>query len=95
MSMILPSSDKAPDYISSPDMAAFTIGRVVIATLTTGRPLTASGLLTRLAQIAEGDTKDIPAGVNAEMASGALQYLANVSRGPPREPAPDGPRTTE
>lgn len=75
------SSGTTPDYISSPDMAAFTIGRVVIAFLATGRPLTNSKLLARLAQIAAGDTKDIPAGVNAEMASGALQYLAGVEGG--------------
>ena len=74
------SSGTTPDYISSPDMAAFTIGRVVIASLATGCPLTDSGLWARLAQIAEGDTKDIPAGVNAQMASGALQYLAGVER---------------
>ena len=75
------SSGTTPDYISSPDMAAFTIGRVVIASLATGLPLTGSGLLTRLAQIAAGDTKDIPAGVNAQMASGALQYLASLEGG--------------
>lgn len=79
--MPFPSSGKTPDYISSPDMAAFTIGRVVIASLATGLPLTDSGLLARLAQIAEGIAKDIPAGVNAEMASGALQYLAGVEGG--------------
>ena len=75
------SSGTTPDYISSPDMAAFTIGRVVIASLATGRPFTESCLLTRFAQIAAGDTKHIPAGVNAQMASGALQYLARVGGG--------------
>lgn len=78
MTMNFPPSDKASDYISSPDMAAFTIGRVVIATLAAGRPLKAAGLRTRLAQIAKGDTRDLPAGVNAEMAAGALRYLASV-----------------
>ncbi len=68
-----------PDYISSPDMAAFTIGRVVIAALTTGYPLTNSRLLARLRKIAAGNTKDIPAGVNAEMALGALRYLTSLN----------------
>ena len=73
------SSGTTPDYISSPDMAAFTIGRVVIAALTTGCPLTNSGLLAQLDEIAGGNTKEVPAGVNAEMALGALQYLASVN----------------
>lgn len=78
MTMDFPPSEKVSDYISSPDMAAFTIGRVVIATLAAGHPLKAAELRTRLAQIAKGDTQDLPAGVNAEMASGALRYLASL-----------------
>lgn len=62
-------------------MAAFTIGRVMIAALTTGCSLKNSELLARLGEIADGNTKDIPAGVNAEMALGALQYLASVNVG--------------
>lgn len=78
MPMQLPASDASPEYISSPDMAAFTIGRVVIAALVTGCPLSNSGLLERLDRIAGGDPEDIPPGVNAEMASGALQHLVSV-----------------
>jgi len=73
------SSDELSEYISSPDMAAFTIGRLVIATLTTGRSITAKDLRTRLSQIAKGDTQDLPPGVNAEMAKGALRYLASMN----------------
>lgn len=66
----------AVGYAGSPDMAAFTIGRVVIAMLAADRPLTASTLQAWLNQIADGDTAALPAGVNAEMAAGALQHLA-------------------
>lgn len=66
----------AVDYVGSPDMAAFTIGRVVIAMLAGDRPLSEAALLTWLNQIAGGNTEALPAGVNAEMAAGALQHLA-------------------
>lgn len=66
---------KAPDYLNNPDMVAFTIGRVVMAKMTTGRPLNWTTLRTRLMHIAEGDTADLPAGVNAEMALPALRNL--------------------
>ena len=71
------SSGTTPDYISSPDMAAFTIGRVVIASLATGRPFTESCLLTRLAQIAAGDTKHIPenGGEKLGHGSGGMELL--------------------
>lgn len=64
-----------PDYLNNPDMIAFTIGRVVMAKMTTGRPLSWNTLRARLMHIAEGDTADLPAGVNAEMALAALRYL--------------------
>lgn len=66
---------KGPDYLSSPDMAAFTIGRVVMAKMVAGRPLSWNMLRARLMHIAEGDTADLSAGVNAEMALAALRYL--------------------
>ncbi|QLH15296.1 hypothetical protein HYQ43_13945 [Paracoccus pantotrophus] len=66
---------KGPDYLNSPDMVAFTIGRVVMAKMTAGRPLSWNTLRARLMHIAEGDTVDLPAGVNTEMALAALRYL--------------------
>lgn len=66
----------AVDYAESPDMAAFTIGRVVIAMMAADRRLTASMLVTWLNQIADGDAVALPVGVNADMAAGALRHLA-------------------
>lgn len=66
---------KGPDYLNSPDMVAFTIGRIVMAKMTAGRSLSWNTLRARLKHIAEGDTVDLPAGVNAEMALAALRYL--------------------
>lgn len=66
---------KGPDYLSNPDMVAFTIGRVVMAKMTAGRSLSWNTLRARLMHIAEGDTADLPAGVNAEMALAVLRYL--------------------
>jgi len=66
---------KGPDYLNNPDMVAFTIGWIVMAKMTTGSPLSWNTLRARLIYIAEGDTADLPAGVNAEMALAALRYL--------------------
>lgn len=70
---------KGPDYLNSPDMVAFTIGRVVMAKMTSGRSLSWNTLRARLRHIAEGETADLPAGVNAEMALAALRYLPEPS----------------
>ena len=59
----------AVGYAGSPDMAAFTIGRVVIAMLAADRPLTASTLQAWLDQIADGDTATLPASVRRMLAA--------------------------
>lgn len=62
-------------YLESPDMVAFTIGRVVMGKMIAGRPLSWDTLRARLEAIAQGDEVDADAGVHPDMAIAALQYM--------------------
>lgn len=62
-------------YMNSPDMAAFTIGRVSIDLLNSGQSLSETALLARLIRVTERGMADPSTGVSAQMAQGALQYL--------------------
>lgn len=66
------------DYVRSPDMVAFTIGRLVCAKVAGGREVSLAGLILRLQQIADGTSDYLPEGVSQDMAAAALNHLLST-----------------
>lgn len=69
------SQSSSADYVKNPDMVAFTVGRLVCAKVAGGREVSLAALISRLEQIASGESNHRPEGVSPEMAAAALNYL--------------------
>lgn len=65
----------APDYMATPDMAAFTIGQIAIAALREGGTFSVETLRRQLTRIACGHDDAVAARVNPDMALAALRYI--------------------
>jgi len=66
---------RAPEYVTNPDMAAFTIGQVALAALRDEGALSMETLRKYLARIAAGRDDAAATRVNPDMALGALRYI--------------------
>lgn len=66
------------DYVTNPDMVAFTVGRLICAKVADGREVSLAALLSRLQQIAGGGSDYRPEGVSPEMAAAALAHLTGA-----------------
>ncbi|WCR20867.1 hypothetical protein JHW40_23045 (plasmid) [Paracoccus alcaliphilus] len=66
---------QAPEYVTSPDMAAFTIGQIVIALLADGGEVSLETVRKQLIRVSMGHCRTLDARVSAEMALGALDYI--------------------
>ena len=76
--IIMRPSRKAPEYVSNPDMAAFTIGQIALVALREEGALSVEALRKHLARIALGCDSAIAARVNPDMARGALHYMETL-----------------
>lgn len=66
---------QAPEYLASPDMAAFTIGQIAVAVLREGGAFSVETLRRQLVRIACGHGDAVAARVNPDMALAALRYI--------------------
>ena len=72
---IMSPGRQAPGYLASPDMAAFTIGQIAIASLREGGTFSMESLRRELVRIASGQDEAITARVNPDMALAALHFV--------------------
>jgi hypothetical protein len=66
---------QAPEYVATPDMAAFTIGQIAITALREEGGLSVEILRRHLARVASGQEDAVASRVSPDMALGALRYI--------------------
>ncbi|WP_240200385.1 MULTISPECIES: hypothetical protein [Paracoccus] len=66
---------QAPEYVATPDMAAFTIGQIAITALREDGALSVEILRRHLVRVASGHDDAVAARVSPDMALGALRYI--------------------
>ncbi len=66
---------QTPEYVTNPDMAAFTIGQIAIAALREDGALSVDGLRKHLARIALRGDDAAAARVSPDMAIAALRHI--------------------